>query len=83
MRHAHTPTRALSRVVLPLQLNFNLVPDRLNLLPFPLCAPNQIANEKPFEDWNQRHRENKKDGTERSEVEQEAEDRVNAAEGLL
>jgi hypothetical protein len=46
-------------VLLPrFQLNF--VAYSLDLPPLPLSPPDQIANEKPFEGWNQRHRENEK-----------------------
>ena len=73
----------LARVVLLLQLNLNLIADRLDLPPLPFPSPNQIADEKPFENRDQRHRENKKDGGEKREVEQKAEDRIDVAEGLL
>jgi len=59
----------LARVVLLLQLDLNLVAHRLNLPPLPLSSPNEIANEKPFQDWNQRHRENEKNASEYGEIE--------------
>ncbi len=35
------------------------LPYRLDLPPLPLSPADEIANEKPLQDWNQRHREDK------------------------
>ena len=61
----------------------NLLPYRLDLPPLPLSPADQIANEKPLEDRNQRHREDEENAGERREVEQKAERRVNVAKGSL
>ena len=71
-----------SVVLLPL-FKLHLRPNRLNLPPLPLSPADEIANEKPFENGNQRHRENEKDRGERREVEQKAEGRVYVAKGFL
>jgi hypothetical protein len=52
---SHGRASGLPRVVLLLQLHLNLVADGLDLPPFPLPSPDQIAKEKPLQDWNQRH----------------------------
>src|SRR5260221_270537 len=45
-------------LILLLTSKLNLMADRFDLPPLPLCAADQVANEKPLQDWNQRHREN-------------------------
>jgi hypothetical protein len=40
-------------VVLLLQLNLNLFPHRLDLPPLSFSVADQIAKEKPLQDWNQ------------------------------
>jgi len=49
-------------VILLPRLKVNLLPNRLNLPPLSLSAADQIANENPFENRNERHRKDKKDG---------------------
>jgi hypothetical protein len=49
------PAPALPGVVLLLQLNLNLIADRFNFPPLAFSTLNQIANEEPFEDRDQRH----------------------------
>src|ERR1700741_2065664 len=55
--HFSRPLRALPRVVLLLNPDLLPPPDRLDLPPLPFSPADQIANEKPFEGWNQRHRQ--------------------------
>ena len=43
----------------------------------------QIANEKPLERWNQRHRENEENAGDHRQVEQKAKHRVDVAKGFL
>ena len=50
-------------MVLLLYLKLNLLPNRLDLPPLPLPSPEEIADEKALEDWNQRHREDEKNAT--------------------
>jgi hypothetical protein len=47
-----------SGMVLLLQLDSNLIAKRLDLPPLPLAPADEIAEEKPLQDRNQRHRKN-------------------------
>jgi hypothetical protein len=58
----------LTRVVFLCRFKLNLLPYRLNLPPPSFRPPDQIPNEKPFEGWNQRHREDEKNTGERGEI---------------
>jgi hypothetical protein len=70
-------------VVLLRRFNLNFLPNRLNLPPLSFPTPDQIANEKALKDWDQRHRENKKNTGEHPEIEQKAERRIYVAKGSL
>jgi hypothetical protein len=63
-----TASSGLTRVVFLRRLKLNLLPHRLNLPPLPFAPADQIANEKTLQDWNQRHRENKKESGEPAEA---------------
>jgi hypothetical protein len=52
-------------VILLLTSNLNLMANRIELPSLPFSPADQIANEKPFEDWNQRHREDEENTGER------------------
>src|SRR6202008_1803856 len=69
--------------ILLLQPNLSLLPYGLNLPPLPFAPADQIANEKTLQDWNQRHRENKKESGEHRQVKQEAERWIDLAKGFL
>lgn len=73
----------LPSVILFVDFELNLVTYRLDLPPLPLPSPDQIAKEKPLQNWNQRHREYKKDGGEDSKIEQKAQRQIDVAERFL
>src|SRR5580704_14512193 len=65
---SHSRASGLARVVLLRRFKLSLLPHRLNLPRLPLSAADQIPNEKPFENRNQCHRKDKKDGGNDREV---------------
>lgn len=83
INHLSRPLRALAGMVFLTDFKLNLLPNRLNLPRLPLSSPDEIANEKALQDWDQRHRENEKDSGDHRQVEQKAERRVDMTKRLL
>jgi hypothetical protein len=63
-------------VIFLIGFKLNVIPDHLDLPPLPLSSTDEITNEEPLEDWNQRHRQDEKNAGNHREIKQKRERRI-------